>query len=63
MSDDCRGMGELFCTALPGEKGEAIGTDGTEGELPLLRARGSESLAEVEIAFHEKWSLFCRASG
>jgi len=64
VSDDCRGMGEMFCTALPDEKGGAIETDGTEGELPLLRARGSESLAEVEIAFHdEKWSLFCRASG
>jgi hypothetical protein len=56
-------MGELFCTALPGEKGGAIETDGTEEELSLLRARGSESLAEVEIEFHEKWSLFCRASG
>jgi hypothetical protein len=57
VSDDCRGMGDVFCKALSGEKGGAIEADGTEGELSLLRTRGSESLEDVEIEFHEKWSL------
>jgi hypothetical protein len=49
--------------AFSGEKGGAIEGDGTEGELSLLRARVSESLAGVGIALHEKWSLLCRVSG
>jgi hypothetical protein len=55
VNDDCRWMGDVFCMALSGWKGGAIEAEGTEGELSLFRARGSESL---EIVFHEKWSLF-----
>ncbi len=55
--DDCRWMGEVFCMALSGGKGGAIEAEGTEGVVSLFRARGSESL-DVEIALHEKWSLF-----
>jgi hypothetical protein len=47
-------MGDVFCMALSGGKGEAIEA---EGEVSLFRARGSESLEDVEIGFHEKWSL------
>jgi len=63
VSDDCRGMGGVLCMALSGEKGGAIEADGAEGELSLLRARGSESLAGVGIALHEKWSLLCKVRG
>jgi hypothetical protein len=55
-------MGEVFWIALSGEKGGTMEADGTEGEPSLLRARGSVSLAAVEIEFHEKWSLLWRAS-
>jgi hypothetical protein len=48
-------MGDVFCKALSGGKG---GAEGIEGDASLFRARGSESLEDVEIAFHEKWSLF-----
>lgn len=58
VSDDCRWMGDVFCKALSGGKGGAIEAEGTEGEVSLFRARGSESLEDVEIALHEKWSLF-----
>jgi hypothetical protein len=63
VSDDCRGMGEVFWIALSGEKGGTMEADGREGEPSLLRVRGSVSLAAVEIEFHEKWSLLWRASG
>jgi len=53
--DDSRWMGDVFCKALSGGKGVAIEA---EGEESLFRARGSESLEDVEIGFHEKWSLF-----
>lgn len=58
VSDDCRWIGDVFWRALSGGKGGAIGAEGTEGGVSLFRARGSESLEGVEIAFHEKWSLF-----
>jgi hypothetical protein len=51
-------MGDVFCKALSEGKGGAIEAEGTEGRVSLLRARGSESLEDVEIVFHEKWSLF-----
>ena len=62
-SDDCGGLGDVFCVALLGEKGETIEGDGTEGEPSVLRARGSVSLETVGIGFHEKWSLLWRVSG
>jgi hypothetical protein len=55
VSDGCRWMGDVFCRALSEGKEGAIEA---EGEASLFRARGSESLEDVEIAFHEKWSLF-----
>ena len=58
VSDDCRWMGDVFCKALSGGKGGAIEAEGMEGVVSLFKARGSESLEDVDIAFHEKWSLF-----
>lgn len=58
MSEDCRGRGDVFCVAFPGEKGAGMLAEGTEGELSFWRARGSESLEAEEIEFHAKWSLF-----
>jgi hypothetical protein len=55
---DGRWLGDVFCKAFSEGKGGAMEAEGTEGELSLFRARGSESLEDVEIAFHEKWSLF-----
>ena len=57
VSDDRRWMEEIFCVAFSGGKGGAIEAERTGGELPLFRARGSESLEEVEIVFQEKGSL------
>ncbi len=51
-------MRDVFCKAWSGGKGGAIEAEGAEGEVSLFRARGSESLEDVEIAFHEKRSLF-----
>jgi hypothetical protein len=51
-------MGDVFCVAFSGGKGGAIEAERTGGELSLFRARGSESLEDVEIVFHEKGSLF-----
>ena len=57
--DDWRWMGDVFCKALSGGKGGAIEAEGAEGEVSLSQSAGlSESLEDVEIAFHEKWSLF-----
>jgi hypothetical protein len=50
-------MEDVFCVAFSGGKGGAIEAERTGGELPLFRARGSESLEDVEIVFHEKGSL------
>lgn len=58
VSDDRRRMGDVFCVAFSGGKGGAIEAERTGGELSLFRARGSESLEDVEIVFHEKGSLF-----
>jgi hypothetical protein len=58
VSEDCRGTGDVFCAALPGEKGADMLAEGTEGELSFWRARGSESLEAEEMVFHAKWSLF-----
>lgn len=33
VSEDCLGLGDVFCAVLPGEKGAAIEAEGTEGEL------------------------------
>lgn len=57
VGDDCRWMGEVFCVAFSEGKGGAIEAERTGGELPLFRARGSESLEDAEIVFHEKGSL------
>lgn len=57
MRDDCRGTGDVFWGALPGEKGAGMEAEGTE-ELSFWRARGSESLELDEMVFHAKWSLF-----
>jgi hypothetical protein len=58
VGDDCRWIGDVFCKPFSGGKGGAIEVEGAEGEVSLFRARGSESLEDVEIAFHEKRSLF-----
>ena len=58
MRDDCRGTGDVFWGALPGEKGAGMEAEGTEEELSFWRARGSESLELDEMEFHAKWSLF-----
>jgi hypothetical protein len=55
--DRRRCMGDGFCMVFSGGKGGTIEAEGTEGELSLFSARGSESLEDVEIVFHEKWSL------
>ena len=57
VSDERRWMGDGFCMAFSGGKGRSIEAERTEGELSLFSARGSESLEDVEIVFHEKWSL------
>jgi hypothetical protein len=54
VGDDCRWMGDGFCKALSEGNGGAIEAEETEGGVFLLRARGSEFLEDVEIAFHEK---------